>query len=544
MAALQTMALPVLLVLALALIVLLGPLLLSDGPSHVGMASFMLHAHDPAWPLQARVYELNPRVSPNFGGDLILAGLMKLLPPLAAEQALQAICVLSLPLAGLAVLRRISPAAGVLAVFFIPLAFQRLFFLGLYNFSLSMTGCLLAIWGYLFLRTRFSLARGMPLALILVATLACHPAGWMEAVIAVGTMAAADGAIQLKRTGGIAHALRDIVTVAAAAFSSLVLFAYFLISGTGKSQIIYGAGPVSRLLAIAKGAPFGSIGRGPTIAGIVLPLILLALAIRQAMKLRRDWPGLSSDRQGLALGLLALPIAFICFVLIIPDTAGGGWTHVWRAEAFPYLGLVLAAAPLAEGPRIRLAALGAAIAASLVVLWSVLMLQTVYAPATIAEFQEADALIGPHCAVAPVVFNYKLDLANTAQLANHPLFHLATRLELKDDRAVLFNYNARLPIYPVRYRLGVDPHQLLYHWAPGESDTRIYQIDVANFERRTGIPIDYVLVWGPPGPDQLAFWRSLHETALQDFRLVHRSRGGRLELYQRRLPGGCAKPAR
>src|SRR3954453_16904028 len=93
-----------------------------------------------------RLYEMNRSFSPNALGHFLLASLMLVFPPLAAEQVLQILCVVSLPVAARLTLRRLSPDAGWIALFFFPVALQRMFFMGLYNFCLSMTGCLLCIW--------------------------------------------------------------------------------------------------------------------------------------------------------------------------------------------------------------------------------------------------------------------------------------------------------------------------------------------------------------------------------------------------------------
>jgi hypothetical protein len=329
----------------------------------------------------------------------------------------------------------------------------------------------------------------------------------------------------------------------AAVLPSLLLFAYFLMHGAADSSLSYGPGILQRLLAVLRADPLGTIGRETTLSGMALTFALLVLVARQLFKLREAGPAMKARERDLSLEILAVAVSFVLLLLIIPDQAGGGWTHVWRAEAFPYIGLVLAAAPIVEHRTVRALALGAGTLAGLVVLAMVAKLQLVDSPPVIREFEAADRMVGPHCTVAPVVFGYKLDQQNTARLVHHPLFHIASRFELKDDRVVLFNYLARLPIYAVRFRTGTDPQQLIYHWMPGQSDTAIYRVDIGNFENATGIPIDYVLIWGPPGPEQMALWQEVHGNELGDYKLVHRSGSGRLELYRRMKPGGCGKAA-
>jgi len=226
-----------------------------------------------------------------------------------------------------------------------------------------------------------------------------------------------------------------------------------------------------------------------------------------------------------------VPVSFLVFSLIVPDEAGGGWTHTWRAQVFPYVGLAFACAVLPVWRVIRIPAIAAAGLGGLVMIGMAFWVQVWEVPKAAREFNEVDAWIGPHCTVAPILTQFKLDPANSARLFYHPLFHLANRIELRSDRPVLFSYLARLPIYPVRFRPDADPQSHLFSWQPGQRDTRVYKIDIAGYEALSGIKVDYVLLGDFPAPDQAG-----------PYQLVHRSSGGRLELYLRPGPEGCAKP--
>jgi len=98
-----------LLALLALVVVVSGPFLTSDGPAHVSMAHFLLRAGDPAWPMLNRLYKVNPILPPNALSDLLLAGLMWIVPPLTAEQIVQGLCLVSVPLAARLTLRRLAP---------------------------------------------------------------------------------------------------------------------------------------------------------------------------------------------------------------------------------------------------------------------------------------------------------------------------------------------------------------------------------------------------------------------------------------------------
>jgi hypothetical protein len=538
--AFDTIVFWMLLVLLAAIVVVSGPILTSDGPAHLSMAYFMTRAGDPAWPMLNRLYELNLSPSPNALGHLIMAGLMLILPPLVSEQITQMLCLLSVPLAARLLLRRVTPKAGWIALFFFPVALQRMFFLGLYNYCLSVTGCILCIWAYLRLRERTSMANGATLAALLFATLACQASGWLEAIVGIGAMALADVWSE-SRTGERTRSLFCLpVAVLASFLPAAVLFGLFALGGSGDRHITYGISALSRVTEILRGDPFAPIGRSTALAALVVELTLIGLAVSGGIG---RWIAPRQTARRLQMAIWMLPISFLGFALIMPDEAGGGWTHSWRAEPFPYIGLAIACAVLPAGRLVRTVAIVVTTAGSLVMMGAMFWVQVRELPPAVREFNEADAWIGPHCTVAPILTQFKLDPANTAQLLYHPLFHLTSRFELRDDRPVLFSYVARLPVYPVRFRPGTDPQRLLFGWQPGQRDTRVRQIDIPGYEAASGIPVDYVLLGDFPEPDQVGPYQDIRAAlARARYKLVHRSSGGRMELYQRPGPGGCAKP--
>jgi hypothetical protein len=229
--------------------------------------------------------------------------------------------------------------------------------------------------------------------------------------------------------------------------------------------------------------------------------------------------------------------------MIIPDMAGGGWTHTWRAAPFPAIGLIFACAVLPVADSFRYCAIAFSSVAAVVAIGMVAKVQVIDVPPVMREFNEVDAQIPPHCSVAPVLSQFKLDPGNTAQLFYHPMFHAASRLELRDDRPVLFSYVARLPVYPARFRHNADPQRLLFGWAPYQRDTRAYSIDVPRFEAESGMTVDYVLLWDLPDTPHADPYAPLRQAiAASGYQLTFRSSGGRMELYRRPGAHGCGTP--
>jgi hypothetical protein len=147
---------------------------------------------------------------------------------------------------------------------------------------------------------------------------------------------------------------------------------------------------------------------------------------------------------------------------------------------------------------------------------------------------EVDKRIGAHCTVAPVVLeSHPRDATGQPMtLRFEPYFEAASRLELKDDRVVLFNFLARLEVYPVRFRPEVEPQQHLFGWRPYQHDVRTRQINVDAYEAASGLPVDYLLVWGKPSEPNALLRRQI-ETEASRSRLVYRSDDGWVSLYRR-----------
>ena len=520
----------------LAMVAVLGPVLTSDGPAHAGIARFLAM---PGSLARDRLFEINPVLSPNALGHYLLAALLRVLPPLAAEQVAQAICLAAIPLGARAVLRRLNPDAVWLSLFFFPVALQITFFMGLYNFCLSMGGSLLSIWGFLRFRERPSAARGGVLAVLLLATLACQAAGWMEAVAAIGTIAGVDSLLRwrprLNWSGGgrFWDAVGFPVAVLAILAPGAILFALFAARGGGGQTVRYGVALLDRLVAVLLGQAFAPIGRTTALTGFLAGLTLVCVAIAGAVALRRDR---ATARDPLRMGVFLVPVSFLAVLAVVPDEAGGGWTHVWRAQPCPYIGLAFACAMLPIPGLVRAAAMAVATGCGVAGIGLAAWVQAVDVPPVVGEFTEIDAAIGPGCTLAPVLSQFKLDPENTARLFYHPLFHLANRLESGGDRVVLFSYVARLPMYPARFRADADPQRLLFGWEKGQRDTRVREIDIPRFEAATGIPVDYVLLWDvPEGPGPYARIRA----HVARYELAMRTSGGRGELYRRPGSGGC-----
>jgi hypothetical protein len=117
----------------------------------------------------------------------------------------------------------------------------------------------------------------------------------------------------------------------------------------------------------------------------------------------------------------------------------------------------------------------------------------------------------------------------------NPSFQAANRLELRNDRVVLFNFLARPNVYPVRFIASLEPQSHLFHWAPQRHEVSIETVDISGFGRTSGLHVDYLLVSGAvEGQPQPL--REEIENAVAEAVPIYSAAVSEMNLYRR--PGG------
>jgi hypothetical protein len=366
-------------------------------------------------------------------------------------------------------------------------------------------------------------------------------------VVALATLVSVDATLSLRRGGALASVLRRHLPTGIALLPALILFVLFVLRARS-ADISYHVPLATRLTRTLTLKLLDTNGPLTRVSGHLLAGMVGVMALRAAVVLPRTWRLLSAAQRSRTAGMLVLPFAFLLIALVIPDKSAGGWTHVRRAEIFLLFGMMFAASTGPVSPRVRGLSIGAVSIISLTILARVGYVQIQHTGPLIAEFMQADRLVGRHCTVLPIIFEKYPKRVDGSDLAisYKPFLQLANRMELHDDRAVLYNYIARLPVYPVVFRPGADPQALIFDWEPERLNEDYDVVDIVRFEQRVGVPVDYVLVWGAPAPKRQNVWKDLQEGALRSYVLKYRSPEGRLQLF-RRAPGSgpagsCTEP--
>jgi len=490
-------ALAAVLALFAGILIVAGPMTTNDGPVHMSFSRFLWS--DFGGPLQRSIYEVSDRLAPNLLLYWLAAPLTGLLGQDAAEAVVQFISLAALPVGGAFVAAAFGPVGGIVTLLLGAIALNRLFFLGLYNFCLSL-GIALVAFGALVRATRGH-ARWWPVfSAALAATVVAHAAGLVFASLLAALWMVPRALADLRAAHGIAGLVRRhraflLSLVPAAAL--VVLFA----SESAGGEIAYGKALSKRLRLLASVDLLANNGPFARLAPTLILLLLgglAAFAVASRLRRRPD-AGMASDTAGEwreTVALVMIVPAFVIVALVIPDTAGGGWTHSWRmiVAAWVAASIVASAAPLGLAAR-RAAFLAAGVA--LAMMGAGTAFEQWHIRAAIRDADATFAAVPRHCTVLPLITHTRHLGTRYPLVSYDPLFHLATRIEQAHDRVALFNYLARLDIYPIRYRTGMDPFPTLFGWQPYQQLGRVSRIDIDAYEAATGRRVDFVLVQGP-----------------------------------------------
>jgi hypothetical protein len=522
---------------SLACIIFSHPIATNDGPVHVDFSNLILHLHQPGHMLQNLAYVVRLRPNPNLAAYLLMSALMNFFTPPVVESIVQFLCLAAPVAAGYFALRAIEKKNAWLALFILPLSLNQMYFFGLYNHCFSIAAFFLAMGCYFRLRKAPSIARAAALSGALILTFLCHAGGFIMAFAGVGTITGTLAVLSCLRSRNAMAAIKEQRYVLGAMLAPLPFAAVFL-AGSGHSMTMYGIWFSSRvkqfvtLHLLAVNHP--TVDRFPALA---ISGTLLAAGVFVAWRVFRNRAGWPQDQQiekrDLAIATIAAGVMAIVIMLAFPDVMGGGWTHYRRFQIFPYFWiLMLLAFDTFTLPA--MAAMEALATCSAVMLIVSMVTQQRLVRDQLKPIDDLDRLVASHCTLLPIMTRYRPVGAYDVPvwMQYQPLFQAVSRLELNRDRVVLFNYLARLDAYPVHFKPGVEPQEHMFLWPPQHFETSVEKIDIAGFEKSSGLRVDYLVLWGDPRWRPLPFQQQIQH-ALDGFAPIYKSNDGETVLYER-----------
>lgn len=495
----------------------------NDGPVHIAMAMQMSRLLEGQQGLLAQIYELNKLYTPNSLIYFSIIGLMEFMDPVAAEKVVQCAAIVAVALAG-AYLTRADPLrALLLACFAGAFAHNQMFQLGLYAFMLAM-----ALWIALigvFLRWRAAPTPALTGALFVGFTLLYFLHAFVcvfGIALIVGSQAAMAAVRWIERGWSAPETVRELRgllwTLAPAAVIPAALVIAFFVAGAleappNPAQATVGGGMGVQM---PRGNPLNTIGdriwrlarfwsfwahHGVLIRQafiVAFWVAALALAARRALLLARavraGEPALRAEDP-----LMAIAIGAGLLTLVMPDHFAGSWTHSRRFELMAEF--ATAAWIAVSLPRRWLAPATVVAAALLIDVSADSARAHARFSAQMDKIVELAPAIDRPGLMLPVVYSLQGVGERGAYFSRiQPFFHGFVRLEQLTPAISLANYLTRLDVYPIRFRADADPYRHLFTDWPTRriSMTQFEVLDLENYERETGMRVEYLGVFGDP----------------------------------------------
>ena len=505
-----------------------------DGPGHLAVANVLRAIDRPEGAALRDYYVANDRALPNVFIYAVLAQGLGFLPLPVAEKVLLSAYVLGLPLAALYALRGVRPDAGFLATLVVPFTYGFLFWMGFYNFCVSLVAFLVAVGFWLRHGERPGLGRMFVLAALLLWTAFCHPVSVVMAVLAILGLAAWDALLDLReRQGGrIRIIARRLLPPLAASLPGLALVASFVGERMGARTSSLGLWvKVKHLAALYS---LAALDRRTAFAAAALALLVAALGAGllgrrlAALRARGNDPMPALEPGD---GLLLLALGFVLVDLLAPsELAGGGFVN-HRLALFPWLAAILWLGTGSWSGRLRWVVQAAAAAVTLgflalqVPLWLRLDRQ-------MGEVAAVAARVPPDRTLVAFPFSPQGVAEDGRPLAfrTGPLRYAEAYAAARRRIVDLTIFQPNEDYFPVEYRPDRNPY---VHLGPGGGMDAVPPcVGFAGYERRTGGRVDYVLVSGVTAkhramPETAAFFRQL----AAGYERVAVSPGGFAELW-------------
>lgn len=468
--------------------------LTQDGPSHLYNARILLElwSGDPTG-LYAKFFTLNTTFSPNWTGNILLAGLLKFLPPIAAEKTFVSIYMVALPLAFRHATRVLGRGTPHLSSLIFLLTYNYHLVYGFFNFCLGLAVLFWFIAEYHRFRGEPSLTRGLGCAMLLLLMLATHPV----ALLIGFTVMACDGLlllmIALRNFGGWQVLLRRALQALAIAGPALLLFLFFLPESTPDQPPLLEnkwSGETWRALLRMDQLIVFEGAEGALFRMVVL---LLAALLGVAVWKKRTFVPTSTG--ALLLTLLTCCVGIHFFVS--DQLAGGAYlTSRMALIAWMMFALYLSTREL----PVRFAAAGSIGAAVL----SISLLVIRY-PAHARCGEQAAAYIEQCSAIPdgstflPLCFSDRGQLGNEKLSPHISVFkHMSGYVAAARPLISLDNYEANTAYFQTAWLPSVNPFTQLCASGNCNIEGRPTSADIAGYQTRAQRSIDFVLLWGDP----------------------------------------------
>ncbi len=476
-----------------------------DGPAHLALVHAWLHYDDPAMPVLREVFALNPRLVPNHFMHVALAGLMQVFDPLTAEKVLLSVYVTALPLALRYAARAFGPAAGVVGLLGVPMSHHALLAFGFYNTSFAIVFFLVTYGFWLRHADRGSWRALAGYVVLGVLCYLCHLSAVLMTVGAIALTTLGRSVAELVRRANrpaVREALRRFASrallPALGLLPAIALALDYLLAGrrvTATVNHIANVAPPGddRVLALLTGRFMVQHDLRETWAALAFVLGLAALAWLLA------GPGGRGGGSRAAGGMLACALGFLAVYLVAPFQFHVRWMPT-RLAPYVFLAAVLWLASLVPAAdadvrrSVRRIVLGVTVFA-MVTATAVRIDRFAAIDAYLREVVSLAAAMEPGAAVLALPLGRTLD-GRPVSDRRYVAIQAGSLVALAADGIDLKNFQAHTGIVPIVFR----PKRRPWTHLAADADflARPLEVDVTRYRRRTGRPINYVLLFGDP----------------------------------------------
>jgi hypothetical protein len=473
-----------------------------DGPAHLENTVILREYANPNRALLREFYTINTHPEPNWLGHLMLGGLMTFVPILIAEKILLSGYLLLLPLSVRSALKALGSDAGFLTLLVFPFVPNLFFHMGFHNFCYSLPLFFFVVGYWLKHLDAFTWRQIIGLMVLGLVLYFGHLVSLVAAWIAIGVHALWLAGLDARKERGqgesglvrFSKALWPKIKVPILAFLPSLLLALWFLSRQGWTARPAETPEGSTWSILVKLESLISFNKYEGIVSVALFFFFVALTLYVLAVRLKSWKAAPGD------GLLIAAVAFVALYFLTPSAMAGGLFVNFRLTLYPFFALLLwfATQPIIE--RARWAVRAAAIVATV----ALLGLHThAYAQANdyLGEMLQVADVIEPNHTLLPLNFMQPNVSPDGKRLSDRvgPFRHAAGHIAATRHIVNLKNYEASTDYFPILYRPEVNPYQLMgkdERVLDHGLDTVPPRVDFLEYTARTGMSVDYILIWG------------------------------------------------
>jgi hypothetical protein len=501
-----------------------------DGPVHKYNASLQRALAAPASTTLREYYELRPATIANTFPQHALAVLMRATSPEVGERLFASLYLTLFAGGAWYLVGRARQDNLALVVLWVPFALTYLFHMGFYAFCLGVATALVLLGYWSQRRRHFGPGHATVAAALSLLVFLWHPFAFLVTLLVLGMAAPGSAAARAAAAGWQwRRELRSGFLWPLAA----VVPALGLLMASAREQGATSSGLLQRpwqMLQQLRHPPlwvsFDDREWIPWLLMIAAVVVASATLVVRKIR-RRDWHDLDV--------LLVVAVVLGALFFLAPDTmpAGGGLIH---ARLLWCLGLVvlwwLASQPLPRPLRSALAVIGVVGGLALLAIHA-----RSYARSDrlLTEYASALAVVPPHGSLLGLSTADRGDTPDRRiEPRVLPMLHADALVGTGTDVALVANYQANRPFFPVRFREGRNMLGDAYN----HERFPFQQVDLDGYEGASGLRIDTILLWGPAGSGrtQRAYDATLAQIAQRYTRTFVSSPRGLAQVWRRRPP--------